>query len=248
MRMLALPVDASPGTAPAVLSTVPGVRVLYEAPTLYRTWGKLIATPLAGGGDEVWKAGLCNRDLARNASGNIFCVASEGETSKLLRFSENLASADTIIQGLPPAFGVAVDESSVYVGAQSGLLRATSGFSGAPENLYPFAVNTQLLRVGSTLYFGSSTLRSSGSLLALNLETDEVSELLPGVTPGSIHADDSHLYFSEWGKQTLWRVDFDGKNGIMWSLGLPYADVLAGNDEFLFFTTDLDGRLFRLRK
>lgn len=84
--------------------------------------------------------------------------------------------------------------------------------------------------------------------MAYDLVTEEVSEVLADVSPGSIHADESHLYFSEWGKQTLWRVSLDGKRTLTWAVVPPFADVLAGNEQSLFFTTDLDGRLYRLRK
>ncbi len=57
--------------------------------------------------------------------------------------------------------------------------------------------------------------------MAYDLVTEEVSEVLADVSPGSIHADESHLYFSEWGKQTLWRVSLDGKRTLTWAVVPP---------------------------
>ena len=243
---LALPLAAPPGTEPTVISPVPGVRILYEAPTLYRTWSKLITTPLTGGDDQIWGSGMCNRDLTRDSDGNTFCVES-AQSGKLIGYDDSL-DAFWSYGGLSPAFGVAVTDSDVYVGTESGLLRISKSFPGAPQTLHPHPSTAQILKVDSKLYFGSSVGLGGGSLMAYDLVTEEVSEVLADVSPGSIHADESHLYFSEWGKQTLWRVSLDGKSTFTWAVVPPFADVLAGNEQFLFFTTDLDGRLYRLRK
>ena len=104
--------------------------------------------------------------------------------------------------GLSPAFGVAVTDSHVYVGTESGLLRVPKSFTGAPQTLHSYAA--QILKADSKLYFGSSL--------------------------------------------GLGGVSLDGKSTFTWAVIPPFADVLAGNEQFLFFTTDLDGRLYRLRK
>ncbi len=244
--ILSLPISTQPGAPPFVVSSTPGTRIMYESPLLFRTWGTLITTPLGGGNDGVWGSGQCNRELTRDAQGNTFCVEANGMIGRLFRYNASF-SATPIAVDLPDVFGVAVDGTHVYVGTGAGLLRMPKdAASPTPENVHPWPVPSQVVREGSSLYFGGDGFSAGQGLL--RMDDGETVELVPSVSPGSIHVDDSHIYFGDWGNNTLWRVDLDGQNPRTWTLEPPYADVLAGDEQFLFFTTDEDGRLFRLRK
>ncbi|MBL8742883.1 MAG: hypothetical protein JNK04_17360, partial [Myxococcales bacterium] len=94
-----------------------------------------------------------------------------------------------------------------------------------------------------SIYFGTST-----GLNRYDKATEDAVKLVDGVVPNSIHVDDQHIWFTNLEDEQVWRVDLDGQNPRTWGVGGGQPDVIAGNDTFVFITTDQDGRVARLAK
>jgi sugar lactone lactonase YvrE len=249
---LSLEVTSPSGTIPITLSTVPGTRIAFSAPLTYRTYGTLRTTPLAADvvddtvlneEDGVWGSGQCNYDLALDENGDTYCVNSDGGVASVFRYNASFQATE-VASGLPGGFGVAVDNTYFYVGTSAGIWRRDKPPSNEPGGyIFEVDVAAQLTRVGPFIYFGASD-----GLYRFNT-ADEAFELVyPDVVPNSIHVDETHIWFTNQNDEQVWRVDLDGSNAQTWGIGGGHPDVIAGDDLFVFVTTDDDGRLTRLAK
>jgi hypothetical protein len=245
---LSLPLAAPSGTEPIAHSYTEGTRVALRGPTIYRTWGTLITTPLSADAsvmneDGVWGSGQCSYDLVIDEENNTYCVAIANDVGSVYRYNTSF-SATMVASALPFAFGIEVDDTYFYVGYAGGIWRQEKPPSNMPgEVIVNDDVIGQLIRVGSDIYFGTSE-----GLNRLNTLDGDAVTVFGGVAPNSIHVDGQHIWFTNQDDEQVWRVDLDGQNPRTWGVGGGQPDVIAGNDLFVFVTTDEDGRLTRLAK
>ena len=245
---LSLPVAAPANSEPLAHSYTEGTRVALRGPTIYRTWGTLITTPLSADAsvmneDGVWGSGQCNYDLVIDDENDTYCVSIANDVGSVYRYNTSF-SATMVATSLPFAFGVEVDDQYFYVGYAGGIWRQEKPPSNVPgDDVVNVPVIGQLIRVGSDIYFGTSI-----GLARLDTITGDAVVVYADVAPNSIHVDAEHIWFTNQNDDQVWRIDLDGQNPQTWGVGGGQPDVIAGNDLFVFVTTNDDGRLTRLAK
>lgn len=228
---------AAPGTVPRIVSTLSGARVLATPTSVYISGPSVTKVDIVTGVKQATFTPplSCKHDLQVDAS-HLYCSG-----IGVYRFNLDTTGMVELQTGLVSGWhSVLADSFHVYWVDSSNRLKRR------PLDLSQPAADYQLTGVLGAVRIHNRTLYAlAGGLWSVDLDTNVATMMDPTLTAGGmLVADDKDVFVTQWDGQVIRFSLADGKRVVYTQTS--DADVIAMDDQYVFFTTYAERTLYRL--